>query len=133
MLAPEQKPQLIEHLLPYSNYSITVVAVNEKGKGHVLETTNATLEEGTFYCISSVIGWSLFFFNPKQSLKSRSILQDGSGYLGLLRKGNTRTCIIAKLHGTDLVICSHSRERKILSYSGINMVSCLYKSTGSYC
>ena len=23
-----------------------------------------------------------------------------------------KTCIIAKFHGTDLVICSHSRERK---------------------
>ena len=30
--------------------------------------------------------------------------------------------IIAKFHKTDLVICSHSREGKTLSYSRINMV-----------
>ena len=38
--------------------------------------------------------------------KSRSVLQDGSSSLGLFRKGKTR--IIAKFHGTDLAICSHS-------------------------
>ena len=38
----------------------------------------------------------------KQSQKSRS--------LGLIRKGKIR--IIAKLHRTDFVICSHSREEK---------------------
>ena len=36
----------------------------------------------------------------------------------LFRKG--KTCIIAKFYRTDLVICSHSRERKILSYRQIN-------------
>ena len=41
--------------------------------------------------------------------------------LGLFRKSKTR--IIAKFHRTDLVFCSHSRERKIPSYSRINMVS----------
>ena len=35
--------------------------------------------------------------------------------MGLFRKG--KTCIIAKFHGTDLVICSHSRERKTLACS----------------
>ena len=43
-----------------------------------------------------------FFFHPKQSKRSRSVLEDGSRSLGLLRKGNIG--IIAKFHGTDLVI-----------------------------
>ena len=60
-------------------------------------------------------------FLPKQSQKSRSILQDGSRFLGLFRKG--KTCIIAKLHWSNFVICSFSRERKTLSYSQINMVA----------
>ena len=30
--------------------------------------------------------------------------------MGLFRKG--KSCIISKVHGTDLVICSHSREGK---------------------
>ena len=34
-----------------------------------------------------------------------------------------KTGIIAKFHWTDLVICSHSREGKSLSYSEINTVS----------
>ena len=38
----------------------------------------------------------------------------------LFRKGNIR--IIAKFHRTDLVICSHSRERKPPSYSRRNTV-----------
>ena len=36
--------------------------------------------------------------------------------------GMDKTCIIAKYHSTDLVICSHSRERKTLSYGRINTV-----------
>ena len=59
-----------------------------------------------------------FFFLPKQSKKSRSVLQDGSRSLGLFRKG--KTGIIAKFHRTDIVISSHSREKKTLSYSQIN-------------
>ena len=39
--------------------------------------------------------------------------------MGLFRKG--KTGIIAKLHRTELVICSHSIEWKIPSYSHINM------------
>ena len=35
--------------------------------------------------------------------------------MGLFRKG--KTCNIAKFQRTDLVICSHSREGKTLSYS----------------
>ena len=50
------------------------------------------------------------FFLPKQSQKSRSVLQDGSRSLGLFRLGKTR--IIAKFLRADLVICSHSREGK---------------------
>ena len=44
--------------------------------------------------------------------------KDGSTSLGLLRKGKTR--ITAKFHMTDLVIFSHSRERKTLSYSRVS-------------
>ena len=33
-----------------------------------------------------------------------------------------KTPIIANFHRTDLVICSHSRERNTRSYSQINMV-----------
>ena len=40
---------------------------------------------------------------------------DGSRSLGLLSKG--KTCIIAKFHKTDLVICSYSRKGKTPSYS----------------
>ena len=39
----------------------------------------------------------------------------------MFKKG--KTFIIAKIHGTDLVICSHSREGKILSYSQITTVT----------
>ena len=42
------------------------------------------------------------FFLPKQSQRSRSILEDGSRSLGLFRKG--KIGIIAKFHWTDLVI-----------------------------
>ena len=31
--------------------------------------------------------------------------------------GKGKTCIIAKFHRTDLVICGHSREKKTPSYS----------------
>ena len=70
------------------------------------------------YHISSVIRWS--FFLPKQSQKSRLVLQDGSRSFGLFRKGKTR--IIAKFLRTDFVICGHSREWETLSYSQINTV-----------
>ena len=33
--------------------------------------------------------------------------------------------IIAKLHRTDVVICSHSREEKTVSYSRITFLYCL--------
>ena len=42
------------------------------------------------------------FFLPKQSQRSRPILQDGSRSLGLFRKG--KIGIIAKFHRTDLDI-----------------------------
>ena len=61
------------------------------------------------YRISSLIR-QCFFFLPKQSQKSRSVLKDGSRSLGLFRKGKTR--ITAKLHRADLIICTHSREGK---------------------
>ena len=71
------------------------------------------------YRISSVI--RRVFFLPKQSKRSRSILQDGSRSFGLFRKG--KIGIIAKFHRTDLVIWSHSRGTKTPSYSRINTVS----------
>ena len=39
--------------------------------------------------------------------------------MGLFRKG--KTCVTAKFQRTDIIICSHSREGKTLSYSRINM------------
>ena len=66
-----------------------------------------------------------FFFLPKQSQRSRSILQDGSRSFGLFRKG--KIGFIAKFHRTDIVIWSHSRGTKPPSYSQINMVpSCCH-------
>ena len=56
----------------------------------------------------------------KRSKTSRSVLSDGSRSLGLLRHEKTR--IIAHFRRTDLVICSHTREEEILSYSQINIV-----------
>ena len=61
-----------------------------------------------------------FFSFPNNPKISRSILQDRSRSLGLFRKD--KTCIIAKFHTTDSVICSQSREGNTLSYSRINMV-----------
>ena len=36
----------IQNLLPYYNYTMSVVAVNEKGKGDPATVTETTLEEG---------------------------------------------------------------------------------------
>ena len=58
------------------------------------------------YCISLFIRRS--FFLPKHCKKSRFILKDRPRSLELFRKGET--CIMAKLHRTDLVICSHSSQ-----------------------
>ena len=71
----------------------------------------------TVYCISLVI--KQFFSLPKQSQCSRSIL-DGSRPLGLFWK--SKTCNVAIFHRIDLVLCSHSRERKTPTYSQRNMV-----------
>ena len=46
-------------------------------------------------------------------------------------KGKIR--IIAKFHRTDLVICSHSRERKPPSYSRRNTVKDTVKVLGHFC
>ena len=74
------------------------------------------------YCnVPYFFGYKREFFSlPKQSQKSRSILQDGSRSLELFWKG--KTCIIAKFHRTDLVIVGHSTEGKTLSYNQINTV-----------
>ena len=53
-----------------------------------------------YYRISSVIRQS--FCHPKQSQRSRSVLQDGSSSLRLFWK--VKIGIIAKFHRTDLVI-----------------------------
>ena len=81
-------------------------------------TPTSLLKQKQMYGISSVIRQS--FFLPKQSQRSRSVLQDGSRSLGLFRKGKIDN--IAKFHRTNLVIWSHSRGTKTLSYSQINMV-----------
>ena len=47
-------------------------------------------------------GYKTEFSLPKQSQRSRSVLQDGSRSLGLFRKG--KIGIIAKFYRTDLVI-----------------------------
>ena len=60
------------------------------------------------------------FFLPIQSQNSRSILKDRSRSLELFTKGDT--CIKAKFHRTDLVVCSHFREGRTLSYSQINTI-----------
>ena len=52
------------------------------------------------YRISSIIRRSVFL--PKQSKRSRSVLQDGFRSLGWFRNG--KIGMIAKFHGTDLVI-----------------------------
>ena len=49
-------------------------------------------------------------------------IYDDSRSLELFRKGKTR--IIAKFHRTDIVIRSHYREEKTLSYSPMNTVFC---------
>ena len=68
--------------------------------GRALSTSATSIfEDG--YRISSVIRRS-FFFLPKQSQRSKSILQDRSRSFGSFRKG--KIGIIAKFHRTDLVI-----------------------------
>ena len=49
-------------------------------------------------------------FLHKQSQKSRSVLQDGSRFLGLFRKG--KTGIIAKFQETDLFFVVISERAK---------------------
>ena len=100
---PETKSRFSVSLRKYSN--------NCKVKSYLLQYKYD-------YRISSVIRRS--FFLPKQSQKSKSVLQDGSRSLGLFRKGKTR--IIAKCLRADLVICSHSREGETPSYNQINTV-----------
>ena len=63
---------------------------------HLCISTEAAIT----YHISSVI--RQIFFLPKQSQRSRSVLQDRSRSLGLFRKGKIGK--IAKFHRTDLII-----------------------------
>ena len=62
--------------------------------------------------LSYFFAYKTVSFPSKTIKKSRSVLLDGSRSLGLFRKGKTR--ITAKLHRTDLIICTHSREGKPL-------------------
>ena len=56
-----------------------------------------------YWYIPYFVGYKTeFFFLPKQTQRSRSILQDGSRSVGLFRKG--KIGIIAKFHRTDVVI-----------------------------
>lgn len=55
MLSPEQEPQMIQGLLPYSNYSVTVAAVTAMGKGHPVEKLKTTLEEGIFFSFYKIV------------------------------------------------------------------------------
>ena len=75
------------------------------------------------YHISLVITQT--FFHPKQSQRSRSILYDRFRSLRLFKKGTT--LIIVKFDGTVLVICSLCREKKNLSYGGINKIVLILK------
>ena len=58
-------------------------------------------------------GYKTEFFSFQNNLTNLDLWD----YLGRVKH------IIAKLHRTDLVICSHSRKRKTLFYSQINTVS----------
>ena len=49
----------------------------------------------------------------------------GSSLLGLSRKG--KTCILAKLRTTDIVIRSHPREGKTLSFGQINTIFTVFR------
>ena len=80
--------------------------------------TNKNHLKSFLYHMSSVI--RQIFFPSETIAKSRSIIYDRSRSLGMFRKG--KTSIVAKFHRTDLVIFSHSRERKCQSYSRINTV-----------
>ena len=65
------------------------------------------------------VPWGQFWLRHFQNLcdkgakkqpRQNNVLPKQSRFLGLFRKGRTR--FIAKFHMTELVICSHSRERK---------------------
>ena len=81
------------------------------------------------YNITMNILYLPYFFRYQTELSSfrnnlknldPSYKMDLARSLELFRKGNT--CVKAKFHRTDLVICSHSREGKTPSYSKINTV-----------
>ena len=50
--------------------------------------------------------------------------------MGLFRNGKTH--ITAKFHRTDLVICSHNKEGKTLSYNQIDTVFYLFSGSNYY-
>ena len=70
------------------------------------------------YCISSVI--RQIFFLPKQSQRSRSVLPDGSGSLGLFRKG--KIGIIAKFRRTAGCPRSGKKSGKKIFFQGQGIV-----------
>ena len=71
----------------------------------VIDNTMTMFVISAMYRISLAIRVFFFF-----SQKSGSILQEGSRFMGLLRK--VKTPITAKFHGTSSIISSHSREGK---------------------
>ena len=88
-LLPQRRLDIMHPRCLYSIYTLSYFS--SLGKQYVNTKTDR---------LSSVIRQS--FFLPKQSQRSRSILQDGSRSLGLFRKG--KNGIIAKFHRTNLVI-----------------------------
>ena len=85
---------------------LTLNAVNIKGgvgSGAPRSHSNFADDKAPGDLIPYFFGYKTeFFFLPKQSKRSRSVLQDGSRSFGLFRKG--KIGIIAKFHRTDLII-----------------------------
>ena len=90
---------LLSGALSHSKFCLRCLGILSDNHFYFLASLITTLSDLN-YPISSVIRQS--FFLPKQSQRSRSVLQDGSRSLGLFRKG--KIGIIAKFHRTDLVI-----------------------------
>ena len=79
-----------------------MILLNETTKFTNINTLHTKQTKYHYYPIPYFFGYKTeFFFLPKQSQRSRSILQDGSRSLGLFRKG--KIGVIAKFHRTDLV------------------------------
>ena len=69
-------------------------------KGNSVDQLTYTLEDLLYF-----FGYKTKFFSFLNTPKNLDPSYDGSRSLGLFRKG--KTLIIAKFHGSDLVICIH--------------------------